>query len=388
MRSLLNRYFANLIVPPLVTTLLISAMILLLIRMTELLSFVISEGGDVSTAFEVLGNLVPQYLAFGVPIGLLLGVLRAYRGLALNNELDAVAGVGLSKSYLLRVPLAFATGLALLTIAIVGFIQPLSVYEFERLLFNVRNGVFGFSVPANEMRQLSDDITIRVRQIQNDGHELSDVFLAISEPNGTLNIILAKHATLTSEKSGPMSTAKLFDGSYTRLNKSTGETDRLKFDAYDLPFELPNMPVFRTRGINERELMLNEQLKIMVDPNLTASERDHAAAGVYRRLAQTLVLFFLPFLAIAMAQPGTRSRSELGGIAALVMYVVYNEISLYGERLGFNGQAPPLPVQLAPFLVFGIICISLFLFAARYGNESPSNVIRAFFRGRFGSSTP
>ena len=135
---LIDRYIARLIFWPLLGTLVVSALILLMIRMAELFSLVLDEGGTTSTAFQILGNLVPQYLAFGIPLGLIFGVSRAFRGLALAGELDAVAGMGVSTLRLLKVPMLYAAGLAVITFAVVGYVQPLSVYEFERLLFDVR----------------------------------------------------------------------------------------------------------------------------------------------------------------------------------------------------------------------------------------------------------
>ncbi|MFX8141307.1 LptF/LptG family permease, partial [Acinetobacter baumannii] len=89
-----------------------------------LLVFVADEGGPVSVVWRMLANLLPEYLGLGIPIGLLLGVLLAFRRLAANSELDVMRAVGVSYVRLLRVPYLFALGLAIANLAIVGFVQP------------------------------------------------------------------------------------------------------------------------------------------------------------------------------------------------------------------------------------------------------------------------
>ena len=56
----------------------------------------------------MLANLLPEYLSLGIPIGLMLGILLAFRKLALSSELDALRGIGIGFGRLLRVPYAYA----------------------------------------------------------------------------------------------------------------------------------------------------------------------------------------------------------------------------------------------------------------------------------------
>ena len=55
----------------------------------------------------MLANLLPEYFSLGIPIGLMLGILLAFRKLALSSELDALRGIGAGFGRLLRVPYAY-----------------------------------------------------------------------------------------------------------------------------------------------------------------------------------------------------------------------------------------------------------------------------------------
>ena len=104
MTKRIDRYLFSLILVPLIGTLVVAAMLLVLDRMLRLFDFVINEGGPVNVVWRMLGNLLPEYLSLGIPIGVMLGTLLAFRRLATTSELDALLAVGISYGRLLRVP--------------------------------------------------------------------------------------------------------------------------------------------------------------------------------------------------------------------------------------------------------------------------------------------
>src|SRR3954468_3580697 len=119
---------ARLIAVPLLASLVIAAMLLLLEKMLRLFDFVAEEGGPVSVVGRMLASLIPEYLSLGIPIGLMLGILLAFRRLATSSELDVMQAVGMSYGRLLRVPFYYAGVLAMVDFAILGFVAPYAHY--------------------------------------------------------------------------------------------------------------------------------------------------------------------------------------------------------------------------------------------------------------------
>src|SRR5438874_1998744 len=93
--GLIDRYLARSIAVPLLGTLVLAAMLLVLDKMLRLFQYVVDAGGPVSVVWRMLANLLPEYLSLGIPIGLMLGILLAFRKLALSSELDAMRGIGI-----------------------------------------------------------------------------------------------------------------------------------------------------------------------------------------------------------------------------------------------------------------------------------------------------
>src|SRR3546814_18114736 len=85
----------------------------------------------------MLSNMLPEYMSLAIPIGLMLGILLAFRKLALSSEIDALRSVGFSYWRLLRVPYIYACALALLNLGIVGYIQPYAGSAYEGLRFEL-----------------------------------------------------------------------------------------------------------------------------------------------------------------------------------------------------------------------------------------------------------
>ncbi|MFM5950178.1 MAG: LptF/LptG family permease, partial [Novosphingobium sp.] len=157
----IDRYIFRLVLGPMLAVFVIAASLLMLDKMLKLFEFVGNEGGPVSVVFRMLANLMPEYASLAIPLGLLLGILAAFRKLATTSELDVMRAVGLSYTRLLRVPYAITLVLAGCNLLIVGYLQPLSRYWYEQLDFELRSGALGASIKVGEFTTLQDRMALR-----------------------------------------------------------------------------------------------------------------------------------------------------------------------------------------------------------------------------------
>ena len=187
MRSgkLIDRYLAKTIAVPMIGSLILAAMLLVLEKMLRLFSFVVDAGGPVSVVWRMLANLLPEYFSLGIPIGLMLGILLAFRKLALSSELDALRGMGMGFGRLLRVPYMFAAVMILINLAIVGWLEPISHYRYEGLRFDLRSGALGAAIKVGEFNRLGKRLTLRIDHSNDHGTQLSGIFIAMDDNNGT-----------------------------------------------------------------------------------------------------------------------------------------------------------------------------------------------------------
>lgn len=374
-----DHYMARLIAVPLFATLMIAAMLLLLEKMLKLFDFVVNEGGPVSVVWRMLGNLIPQYLGLGIPVGLLLGVLLAFRQLALSSELDAMRSVGISYTRMLRVPYAYALLLGLLTLVIVGFVQPISRYAYEGLEFELRSGALGATIEVGEFVPVARNTTLRVEESHDQGRDLRGIFVYGMMPNGKTVSVTAARGTFLSTDDPDVILLRLTDGTLVHDAPAYKEPRVLTFRMHDLPIDLPKIDVFRIRGAeaDDNELTMPELFRVGYRGQGSASEdsRRGARANLHRRLVQVFAVLFIPLLAVALAVPPKRSTSAVGVFAALAILIVYNEISEATERAGAAGKADIVISQWGSFVLFGLLCLWFFHVLAHIPGGQPILIV-------------
>ncbi|MDF2603173.1 MULTISPECIES: LPS export ABC transporter permease LptF [Sphingomonas] len=355
----IDRYMARLIALPLFSTLVIAAMLLLLDRMLRLFDFVATEGGPVSVVWQLLANLLPEYLGLGIPIGLMLGVLLAFRRLATSSELDVMRGVGMSYGRLLRVPYMYAVGLALVNLAIVGFIQPRARYAYEGLRFELRTGALGASIKVGEFTHLGDRMTMRIERSRDKGRELSGIFVHAQTPKGDWIGVTAERGQFFATDDPNTIIFRLTNGTLIHNRPDFPSPRVLTFSAHDLPIDLPKFEQFRARGGRNLEYTLPELVKIGTTSG-SEEARDSSQAELYFRLAEVLMMFLLPLLAVALGVPPKRSTSALGVFLSIVMVVAYHKVNQYAASIGELGRVDPFIALWTPFAIFAALIIWMY----------------------------
>ncbi|MGQ5701293.1 LptF/LptG family permease [Sandaracinobacteroides sp. A072] len=381
MLTAVDRYLFKLIIVPLVGTLVIAAMLLLLEKMLNLFDFVVNEGGPVSVVWRMLGNLIPEYLSLGIPIGVTLGILLGFRRLALSSELDALNSVGVSYGRMLKVPYMLATLFALINFGIVGYLQPYSRYAYEGLRFELRSGALGASIKVGEFARIGERTTLRVEESFDEGRDLRGVFVRAGSEDGRSLAVSAARGQFLMTDDPDIIILRLENGTLVHDPPGEGVPRVLSFALHDLPVNLPAIESFRARGGANLERTLPELWQLMRDETAMADERTQASATFHRRTVQWVAMFVLPLLAIALAVPPKRSSSALGVFLSIVILVTYHKVSEYGERMGAIGRVDPLLAQWVPFALFAALCYWFYhVLAHQPGGQPIGGLERLFAR--------
>ncbi|MGR6329959.1 LPS export ABC transporter permease LptF [Sphingomonas sp. XXL09] len=373
----IDRYMARLIALPLISTLTIAAMLLVLDRIRRLFDFVATQGGPISVVWRMLANLLPEYLGLGIPIGLLLGILLAFRRLAANSELDVLRAVGVSYTRLLRVPYMYAIVLAALNIAIVGFVQPQARYYYEQLRFELRTGALGASIKVGEFTHFGSQMTLRIEQSHDRGRQLEGIFVHV-ENKGTSYSVTAQSGQFLATDDPNTIIFRLTNGTLVHKAPNFQVPRVLTFTSHDLPIPLPKYESFRRRGGRNLEFTLPELAKL---GHRAASEeqRDSTRSEFHFRLVEVATMFLLPLLAIALGVPPKRSSSGVGVFLAIVMIVAYHKVNEYAASIGELGRIDPLIALWTPFLIFaGLILWMYYTIAYVPGGQPIGAIERAF----------
>jgi len=377
---LVDRYLAKNIAVPLIGTLVLAAMLLVLDKMLRLFDFVVTAGGPVSVVWRMLANLLPEYFSLGIPIGLLLGILLAFRKLALSSELDALRGIGIGYGRLLRVPYAFAVGLLLVNIAIVGWVDPYARYRYEGLRFDLRSGALGAAIKVGEFNDFGKRMTLRIDRSEDNGTRLMGIFTALDDRSGTRIAATAAEGQFLSTDDPRTIIFRLKRGRLVQEGKDFATPRTLSFESYDLPINLPETDPFRGRGNEEKELVLPELFdRAYGDAEVTPRQNLAARANLHFRLVEVVMMLMLPLLAIALAIPPKRSSSSLGIFVGIVMVVTYHKINQYAESAGAQGRLVPELALWLPFLGLVLMIGWMYHVIAHHPGGQPIGALEAAF---------
>lgn len=351
------------VLKPLLVTLGISALLLLLERMLRLFDLVVNQGGPFLVVWEMLANLLPHYLGLAVPAGLFLGVLLAFRKLSLAGEIDALRACGLSLPRLLRPALVLSVVLTVITLILVGYVQPLGRYAYRNLVFGLSNGAFGASIKAAAFNQLGKNLTLRIEESRDKGQKLLKIFLQRRGDDGQVTTVTAREGSFLATNVGDTVLLRLIDGVLVNVDPKLTTPTVLSFGVHDWPIELPKAVAFRSRGGEQYEMTLTELWRATHGAGPKLPNREFVAA-LHGRLARSLAILILPFLGSALGFVSKRSGRAFGISVGTVILLTFYQVLQFGQAFVALGLASPWFSLWVPTALFAIFSGHLFRIAA------------------------
>ena len=356
----IDRYIFRLVLMPMLGIFVLAASLLVMDKMLRLFDFVATQGGPIGVVFKLLANMLPEYASLAIPLGLMLGILMAFRKLATSSELDVMRAVGLSYTRMLRVPYIITFVLVVLNFAIVGYMQPLARYYYEELNYELKSGALGASIKVGEFTTLKDRIALRIEQSEDQGRKLVGIFARVANDKGQVLSISAREGQFLALRGSPDTIIlRLQQGQI--IQDMPGDAPRvLTFSRHDLPIDLPEVEKFRQRGGESREYLLPELMKIGWNDELPRSDRDSSLANFNYRMVEVIMMLLLPLLAVALAIPPKRSTSALGLFVSIVMVVAYHKVNQYASDVAALGKINPILGLWGPFVVFAVLILWMY----------------------------
>jgi lipopolysaccharide export system permease protein len=356
-------------------------MLLVLDKMLRLFQYVVDAGGPVSVVWRMLANLLPEYLSLGIPIGLMLGILLAFRKLALSSELDAMRGIGIGYGRLLRIPYAYAIPLAAINLAIVGYLEPMTHYRYEGLRFDLKSGALGAAIKVGEFNQLGKHLTLRIDRSEEGGTQLHGIFVENEDSKGMTVAATAEHGRFLATDDPDKILFRLTKGRLVQDSPKFRAPRTLAFDSYDLPVSLPVIGQFRGRAAGETdELYLHELWRLGYGGGAPTRAQQVAAEAHFNfRMVEVVMMFMLPLLAISLAIPPKRSTSSLGIFISILVVVAYHKVNQYADQAASHGRLDPTLGLWVPLVILTAMIVWMYHVLAHRPGGQPIGALEWFF---------
>ncbi len=384
----LDDYILKQTLRPLGLALIVALLLLLLERMLRLLDTVLGSQGSFDVVLKLLTFLVPHYLGLAIPAALFLALFIAFSRMQRDSELDALWSAGYGLHQQLRPALVITLGLTLVSLVMFGYLQPLARYTYRAVLHDLQQGPVNRYLQEGLFIQLKDT-TYMVEALDRDRSRFSKVFAYRSDEGGSSSVLTARLAVLEEPaRQGDPARLNLYDGVRLDLGvppeieESAPELEAAEapesspaalpvvvgFERTTAPVELDRRTPFRRRGIDERELTLNELWRERDLPPVGLTTRI-LMAEFHNRIVRVLSTLLLPLLAISLSLGPRRAQRTSGIVLGLAVLVAYNKVVAVGAQLAsFSGYSPWFTLWL-PFLVFFGLTGALFMRAAFAVND-------------------
>jgi lipopolysaccharide export system permease protein len=353
--AILDRYVLNQVSKPIWAAMGIGMLILLAERMVRLLDVVLGKRNSFGIVFELLAYLLPHYLGLAIPVALFLGLLFGFNKMSRDSEIDAFMASGVGLSRLLRPVMILAFGLAVMSLAIIGWLQPHARYAYRAVIFTVKTVEVFYLAEEGVFMQAGSRTFILDRLSRADG-SFERMFLFDDRGANGSETVTAQSGRLVTSMGSKRPVLKLERGHRLAMPAWPDFASRApaanalvgEFSDADMPLGQLNRKLVRPRGIDERELTLPELFMQQSAPPKDSTV--HAmTAELHKRLLSIASLMMLPILALPFSLGRRRKLRAYRFGAALALLIVYHEITQQGAVMTQSyGYSPYLTLWL-PF---------------------------------------
>lgn len=348
-----------------------------LIRLAEMLS---GAQDAAFVAMRMIANLVPHYVELALPGAFLIAIILNIDRLSRSGEIVALMSTGTSLFRIARPYMVLGGALAVVSILISGFLQPVTRYNYRQILYDLQESSIIAAFQESRFVQFKDR-TIWTDSVDFSGRTLGATFIIETAPDGTRRFLTGSGGALVADADGAWSIA-LHDGMIGRLaaNIENGQGDRVQINTID--WLLPtNEGAFRIRGDDQRELTLSELMSgsyagggYQIDPLA-------AAADLQNRLSRAALLLVLPLLGVVLGLNLGRNPRAGGVAIGILALLVVQKLLEFGMLKAERGVVPAWFGLWS--VVVAVACVAVVLFwRAAIGKTAVPSLwpITAFWR--------
>jgi lipopolysaccharide export system permease protein len=371
----IDRYVLERALVPLTASIGIALVALLLERMVRLMELLVNQGGPILLVLKLLANLVPHYLGLALPLALFLGITLSATRLSVDSELDALQSAGVGLTRLLRPVLWLTLMMTLVMVLLVGWLQPLTRYQFRALMWAATNSAWDLAVEKGSFFNGIGAYTVLIEDMGNNGRTLKGVFVQQRKTDGGMVMMTAETGEAARLPDSGQILLKLFNGRRVEAQPNSDKVTVLSFERFDLPMEVAASDPFRDRS-GERELTVTElicQLRLQGAPASAPApwpcsegttaltfKGQRLQSEFHSRVVRILSLLFLPFMSIPLGLASRRSQRAAGLVVGIVLLALFNYLLQFGEKGADYGKISPWIGLWGPWA--GMMVLSFFLF--------------------------
>ena len=337
------------------------------------LGLAIHQENFLALVFTYMSQWLALYAGLALQMALAVGVMLGFTRLAQNRELDAMHALGFSL-HRLMVPIA---GLALLAamidFAILGWMQPISIYHSQSFVHQVQRFV-SLLPEGGDLFISGKDKTVLIDGITPKGNSFEKIFVYQTYVDGKSVATGGSKGHLSIVEDDPNQYYDVSDVRMMQIEAKQSGRDWILKDSYNVstssslkgPVQAIDTSIFRKRGHSEWEMTFPE-LATKTPPSGYKVGEAAMTAELSYRMAQVLFVLILPYLAILFVIEPKRNPGPFRFLAGLLVILGFHQF--LGLAISFSRDGT-LPVYLTQWLPLAGLAIIVF-FRFRWLSTKP-----------------
>ncbi len=313
----------------------------------------INKGLSLGVFLELTLLLMPGFLTFFLPIALFGVILFVYHKLTLDREVMVLQSSGLGRWQLARPALLLAAMVCAITVMLTLWIVPSLERAFNELQYRIRSEVSRLALTEGAFTEVTDTITIYVRETSDRGDLEGLIIHDRSDPDTDIVITASRGALLYENDEARV---LMVGGVRQERDRATGMVDFLFFDSHSVSVAgtkedpLARVPKSRERPTLDLFTLTTQDLVL---PGLSMTFSDASIRRMrmegHQRLAKPLANIGFALLALGALLSGDFNRHGRNRrIIVAVAVVVAAQASVLGA-----GELARADLMYLPLLYVG-----------------------------------
>jgi len=357
MKRAFDRYILKEIASPFAIGLLVYTFTLLIQQILILSKTLISKGATAGTIFKILLYLLPDFLAFTIPMATLMGVLAGMSRLSSDSEIVAFRTMGVRNRQVLKPVLLFSFATWLVSSWLIMFLAPEANYRFNRLYTSValsqtvsgiKPGVFYQGLPAYSL----------YFRDQERGGDWKDVFLySVKKPEED-TLLLARRGRFIYKQFQKDNYIVLRDGVVHGFKKK--DPGKYSLTLFSQKTETISSLVTFRQTRRSTQLVFPELVRRM-----RASPGDVLLnLEFHKKFALPFACLALGFLGMSLGISTRKGGKTSGFVISLGIIFIYYVLMTAGRNLIVKRIISPFWGSWAPTLFLVVIGIGLYRYSS------------------------
>jgi len=380
----IDRYVLKEIASPFGIGLLIYTVTLLLNTVLILSERLIAKDASTASILKILLYLLPDFLAFTIPMATLMGVLAGISRMSTDSEVVALKTLGVNNARLLRPIMLFSVLGWLLSTWLIMFVAPETNFRLNRLNTEIAVSKSVADIKSRVFNKDFDPFVIYFNDLDHNTGEWINVFLYSRKEGDVDTVILAKRGKFVQDPREDERYMLLKDA-WVHTFKKREPRDSCENTHWELTKEkVPRQKYQIKQTRRSTQFVFPQLIKKMKEEPKNIS----FAIEFHRKFALPFACLAMGFLALSLGISTKKGGKVSGFIISLGIIFVYYTIITASQNLVLKGVVSPFAGMWAAdifLLAAGIIAYyyssmektinweKLFAFVDRIKNRLPLN---------------